>query len=50
MGFGYDAVFEPDGDTKTFAQMPMEEKNKYSHRKKALAKLINFLNNYNGKS
>jgi XTP/dITP diphosphohydrolase len=50
MGFGYDAIFVPDGDTKTFAQMTMEEKNKYSHRKKALAKLIDFLNNYNGKS
>jgi XTP/dITP diphosphohydrolase len=50
MGFGYDAIFVPDGDTKTFAQMTMEEKNKYSHRKKALAKLIEFLNNYNGKS
>jgi XTP/dITP diphosphohydrolase len=50
MGFGYDAIFVPDGDEKTFAQMTMEEKNKYSHRKKALAKLINFLNNYNGKS
>jgi XTP/dITP diphosphohydrolase len=50
MGFGYDAIFVPDGDDKTFAQMTMEEKNKYSHRKKALAKLIDFLNNYNGKS
>jgi XTP/dITP diphosphohydrolase len=50
MGFGYDAIFVPDGDEKTFAQMTMEEKNKYSHRKKALAKLIDFLNNYNGKS
>jgi XTP/dITP diphosphohydrolase len=50
MGFGYDPVFVPDGSTKTFAQMEMEEKNKYSHRKKALAKLIDFLNNYNGKS
>jgi XTP/dITP diphosphohydrolase len=50
MGFGYDAIFVPDGSTKTFAQMEMEEKNKYSHRKKALAKLIDFLNNYNGKS
>lgn len=50
MGFGYDAIFVPDGDEKTFAQMTMEEKNKYSHRKKALGKLINFLNNYNGKS
>jgi XTP/dITP diphosphohydrolase len=50
MGFGYDAIFVPDGDEKTFAQMTMEEKNIYSHRKKALAKLIDFLNNYNGKS
>jgi XTP/dITP diphosphohydrolase len=50
MGFGYDAIFVPDGDEKTFAQMTMEEKNKYSHRKKALTKLIAFLNNYNGKS
>jgi XTP/dITP diphosphohydrolase len=50
MGFGYDAIFVPDGSDKTFAQMAMEEKNKYSHRKKALAKLIDFLNNYNGKS
>lgn len=49
-GFGYDAVFIPDGDTRTFAEMTMEEKNKYSHRKKALTKLIDFLNNYNGKS
>lgn len=50
MGFGYDAIFVPDGAEKTFAQMEMDEKNKYSHRKKALAKLIDFLNNYNGKS
>ncbi len=50
MGFGYDAIFVPDGSTKTFAQMEMEEKNIYSHRKKALAKLIDFLNNYHGKS
>jgi XTP/dITP diphosphohydrolase len=50
MGFGYDAIFVPDGADKTFAQMAMEEKNKYSHRKKALAKLIDFLNNYHGKT
>ncbi len=50
MGFGYDAIFVPDGNEKTFAQMEMEEKNIYSHRKKALVKLIDFLNNYNGKS
>ena len=50
MGFGYDAVFTPDGADKTFAEMAMEEKNKYSHRKKALQQLINFLNEYNGKN
>ncbi len=42
-GFGYDAVFMPDGSEKSFAQMEMEEKNIYSHRKKAVAKLVQFL-------
>jgi XTP/dITP diphosphohydrolase len=49
-GFGYDAIFIPDGSTKTFAEMEMNEKNKYSHRKKASAKFIDFLNSYNGQS
>lgn len=43
-GFGYDPVFIPDGGSKTFAQMTMEEKNQYSHRKKAMDKLVTFLN------
>jgi XTP/dITP diphosphohydrolase len=42
-GFGYDPVFVPDGDTRTFAEMTMAEKNIFSHRKKALDKLIRFL-------
>ena len=42
-GFGYDAVFVPDGSDKTFAEMSMEEKNAYSHRKKAVDKLVAFL-------
>lgn len=42
-GFGYDPVFVPDGSTKSFAEMNMEEKNQYSHRKKATAQLIEFL-------
>lgn len=42
-GFGYDPVFIPDGSEKTFAEMDMEEKNRFSHRKKAMEKLIQFL-------
>ena len=43
-GFGYDPVFIPTGSDKTFAEMDMVEKNKFSHRKKGMEKLINFLN------
>ncbi|MBL0057496.1 MAG: RdgB/HAM1 family non-canonical purine NTP pyrophosphatase [Chitinophagaceae bacterium] len=46
-GFGYDPVFIPDGSDKTFAEMTLEEKNLYSHRKKAMEKLITFLKQYN---
>jgi XTP/dITP diphosphohydrolase len=42
-GFGYDPVFVPDGDTRTFAEMTMEEKNMYSHRRKAMDSLFRFL-------
>ncbi|CAN5319395.1 non-canonical purine NTP diphosphatase [soil metagenome] len=42
-GFGYDPVFIPDGAVQTFAEMSMQEKNKYSHRRKATDKLIAFL-------
>ncbi len=42
-GFGYDPVFIPTGSDKTFAEMDMDGKNKFSHRKKAMERLINFL-------
>lgn len=34
-GFGYDPLFVPDGDTRTFAEFPEEEKNRVSHRRRA---------------
>ncbi|MEM3463056.1 MAG: XTP/dITP diphosphatase [Candidatus Bathyarchaeia archaeon] len=38
-GFGFDPIFIPDGEgDRTFAEMGLEEKNKYSHRAKALEK------------
>jgi XTP/dITP diphosphohydrolase len=42
-GFGYDPVFLPEGSSRSFAEMTMEEKNRYSHRKKAASKLVEFL-------
>lgn len=42
-GFGYDPVFLPDGETRTFAEMTLAEKNLISHRAKALEKLSKFL-------
>ena len=42
-GFGYDPFFISDELEKTFAEYPSEVKNKYSHRAKALEKMINYL-------
>ena len=44
-GFGYDPIFQPDGYDITFAEMTMDEKNKISHRARAMEKLILFLKN-----
>ncbi|MBU3744481.1 MAG: RdgB/HAM1 family non-canonical purine NTP pyrophosphatase [Sediminibacterium sp.] len=44
-GFGYDPIFVPDGDNRSFGEMSMEEKSKFSHRKKAVEQLVNFLQN-----
>ncbi len=44
-GFGYDPIFVPEGYQQTFAQMGPEEKNRISHRARAVAKLISHLKN-----
>lgn len=48
-GFGYDPVFRPDGFDVSFAEMSLSQKNKISHRAKAVQKLAEFLKNYSNK-
>lgn len=42
-GFGYDPLFVPSGEIITFAQMSAEAKNAISHRGRAVAELVKFL-------
>ena len=42
-GFGYDPVFVPEGSVKSFAEMTMSEKNVFSHRRKAIELLTDYL-------
>lgn len=44
-GFGYDPIFIPEGYDQTFAEMSSEDKNAISHRGRAVAKLVEFLEN-----
>lgn len=44
-GFGYDPIFIPENDKRSFAQMSMEEKGAISHRGRAVKKLVTYLNN-----
>lgn len=42
-GFGYDPVFRPEESSLTFAEMTAEEKNKISHRGRAVVRLVDYL-------
>ena len=41
-GFGYDSIFIPENETRTFAEISLGEKNKISHRARAFSKMISF--------
>lgn len=43
-GFGYDPIFKPENNEKTFAEMDLVEKNTMSHRARAFEKMVVFLN------
>ena len=42
-GFGYDPIFQPENETRTFAEMSLAEKNLIAHRARALEKFKNYL-------
>jgi len=46
-GFGYDPIFLPDESNLSFAEMSMDEKNKISHRGRAIMKLVEYLTQFN---
>ena len=42
-GFGYDPVFYPENEQRTFAQMSLSEKNQFSHRARAMSQFLAYL-------
>ena len=48
-GFGYDPIFVPEGYSRSFADMTVDEKNQVSHRGRAVRQLVQFLEAYSAK-
>lgn len=48
-GFGYDPIFQPEGHQKTFGELPLEVKNRISHRGRAIQKLVVYLSRNSSK-
>ena len=42
-GFGFDPIFIPEGDERTYAQIPLDEKNQISHRGRSMKVLVKLL-------
>lgn len=49
ISFAYDAIFIPEGESRTFSEMTKEEKEKYSHRAKALTAFLEWYRRDNEK-
>ena len=47
-GFGYDPIFAPENETRSFAEMSMDEKNAISHRGRAVRQLVDYLQSLEG--
>lgn len=45
-GFGYDPIFRPKESEKTYAEMSSDEKNRISHRGRAMVKLLDFVSTH----
>jgi len=48
-GFGFDPIFVPQGESRTFGEMTVAEKNRHSHRARAVDELIAYLKRFRGK-
>jgi XTP/dITP diphosphohydrolase len=42
-GFGYDPIFKPNESSDSFAEMNLEDKNKISHRGRAMTQLVHYI-------